>query len=162
MATKPFPTRNDLPAEARARVIDLLNQNLADLTDLYTQTKHAHWNVKGPTFYQTHLLLDELAGTVNGFVDEVAERATALGGVAHGGSKHVAANSRLAEFPRDVFEAQAVIAAVADRFAVVAKSVRAAIDDANTNGDADTADLFTEVSRGIDKSLWFLEAHHQK
>ena len=162
MATKTFPTRNDLPADSRSRVIDLLNQNLADLTDLYTQTKHAHWNVKGPTFYQTHLLLDELAEKVEGFADEVAERATALGGVAHGGAKHVAAHSRLPEFPRDVFGDQAVIAAAADRYAAVAKNLRSAIDEANTHGDADTADLFTEVSREIDKALWFLEAHHQK
>jgi starvation-inducible DNA-binding protein len=162
MAAKHFHTRNDLPAESRAKVIDLLNQNLADLADLYTQTKHAHWNVRGPTFYQTHLLLDELAKKVNEFADEVAERAAALGGVAHGGAKHVAAHSRLPEFPRDVFDAQAIIAAAADRYAAVAKNVRAAIDEANTHGDADTADLFTEVSRAIDQALWFLEAHLQK
>src|SRR5438270_467828 len=126
MAAKPFHTRNDLPAESRAKVIDLLNQNLTDLTDLYTQTKHAHWNVKGPTFYQAHLLLDELAETVEDLADEVAERATALGGVAHGGAKHVAARSRLPEFPRDVFDAQAVIAAAADRYGAVASVLRGA------------------------------------
>ena len=162
MATKLFPTRNDLPAESRSKVVDLLNQNLSDLTDLYSQTKHAHWNVKGVNFYQTHLLLDTLAEEVEEFIDTVAERATSLGGVANGGVKWTAAHSRLPEFPRDVSEAQALIGTIADRYAAVARSVRAAIDEANTHGDADTADLFTEVSRGIDKSLWFLEAHLQK
>jgi starvation-inducible DNA-binding protein len=162
MAAKTFQTRNDLPAESRGKLIDLLNQNLADLTDLYAQTKHAHWNVKGPTFYQVHLLLDELAEKVEEFVDEVAERATALGGVAQGGAKHVAAHSRLPEFPRDTFEVQAVLHAMAERYGIVAKNVRAAIDESDTHGDADTADLFTQVSREIDKFLWFLEAHLQK
>jgi len=162
MSKKTFPTRHDLPADSRSKLIDLLNQNLSDLTDLYSQTKHAHWNVKGVNFYQTHLLLDQLAEEVEEFVDLVAERATTLGGVANGGVKWTAAHTRLQEFPRDVFDAQAVIASIADRYAAVAKGVRSAIDESNTLGDADTADLFTEVSRGIDKSLWFLEAHLQK
>lgn len=162
MAAKLFASRNDLPADSRGRLVDLLDQNLADLTDLYSQTKHAHWNVKGPNFYQLHLLLDQLAEKVEDFADEVAERATALGGVAHGGAKQVATRTRLPEFPKDVFEGLAVVAAVADRFATVGKSAREAIDESNTLGDADTADLFTEVSREIDKSVWFLEAHLQK
>ena len=29
-------------------------------------------------------------------------------------------------------------------------------------GDADSADLFTSVSRGVDKSLWFVEAHEAR
>lgn len=159
---KLFPSRNDLPADNRAKLVELLDQNLADLTDLYLQTKHAHWNVKGPNFYQLHLLLDQLAEKVEDLVDEVAERATALGGVAHGGAKAVAARTRLPEFPKDVFDGMAVVAAVADRYAAAGKNARAAIDESNTFGDADTADLFTEVSREIDQSLWFLEAHLQK
>jgi starvation-inducible DNA-binding protein len=55
----------------------------------------------------------------------------------------------------------AVVDLVAARYAALAVSSRKAIETANTAGDADTADLFTEVSRGLDKSLWFLEAHLQ-
>jgi hypothetical protein len=32
-------------------------------------------------------------------------------------------------------------------------------DEATALNDADTADLFTEISRGVDKSLWMVEAH---
>jgi starvation-inducible DNA-binding protein len=156
-----FPTRHDLPADARDQLIRLLNQQLADTTDLRTQTKHAHWNVKGPNFIALHKLFDELADLLSGFADEIAERATALGGVAHGTARHVAANSRLPEFPRDAFKWDAVVAALADRYAHLAKTTRGAIDESDRLGDKDSADLFTEVSRGLDKSLWFLEAHLQ-
>lgn len=158
-ALKTFPTRHDLPADARRKLIALLNQQLADTTDLRTQTKHAHWNVKGPNFIALHKLFDELAELLDGFADEIAERATALAGVATGTARAVAANSRVPEFPSDAFDWKAVVTALADRYANLAKSTREAIDASDELDDKDTADLFTEVSRGLDKSLWFLEAH---
>src|SRR6476646_3120699 len=79
-----FPTRNDIPADNRTKLVSILNQHLADTVDLMSQTKFAHWNVKGPNFYQLHLLFDELAEKLEQHVDEIAERATALGGVAMG------------------------------------------------------------------------------
>ena len=158
-ALKSFSTRNDLPADARQKLIALLNQQLADTTDLRTQTKHAHWNVKGPNFIALHKLFDELAEQLSEFADEIAERATALGGVATGTARVVAANSRVPEFPSDAFDWKAVVTALADRYANLAKTTREAIDRSDELGDQDTVDLFTEVSRGLDKSLWFLEAH---
>src|SRR5262245_38629171 len=114
-----FRTRIDLPADTRARMIDLLNQQLADLFDLYSQTKQAHWNVKGEEFYQLHELFDELAGGVLEFVDLVAERATALGGEARGTARMAAANSRVPEYPEGVFDSLPTVDAVADRYAAV-------------------------------------------
>ena len=160
-ALKSFSTRHDLPADARQKLIALLNQQLADTTDLRTQTKHAHWNVKGSNFIALHKLFDELAALLNGFIDEIAERATALGGVATGTARVVAANSRVPEFPPDAFDWKAVVTALADRYANLAKTTREAIDQGDELGDQDTVDLFTDVSRGLDKSLWFLEAHLQ-
>jgi starvation-inducible DNA-binding protein len=159
VAAKTFHTRHDLSADNRRKLIALLNQQLADTTDLRTQTKHAHWNVKGPNFIALHKLFDELAELLDGFVDEIAERATALGGVATGTARVVAANSRVPEFPADAFDWKAVVTALADRYANLAKSTRDAIEASEELDDKDTADLFTEVSRGLDKSLWFLEAH---
>ena len=146
--------------EALAKV-DLLNQQLADTFDLYSQTKQAHWNVKGTDFYQLHLLFDSLAGGVLEFVDTIAERATSLGGVALGTARMAADNSSLKEYPVDAVDGRSHLEAVAARFAAVANSTRAAIDTADEAGDADTADLLTGVSRGLDKALWFLEAHIQ-
>jgi starvation-inducible DNA-binding protein len=156
-----FETRIDLPADGREELIALLNQQLADTFDLYGQTKQAHWNVKGPQFYQLHELFDELADQVNGYVDLIAERVTALGGTALGTVRMAAEDSRLAEYPLDPGGSMQHVEAVADRFATVAATTRSAIAAAEKEDDAATADLLTEVSRGLDKSLWFLEAHLQ-
>lgn len=155
-----FPTRNTLPEETRHTVIGLLNQALADLTDLYSQTKHAHWNVKGMQFIALHELFDDFAETIETHIDTIAERITALGGVAYGTIRMAATASQLAEFPT-VYEGKAVVEALAERYAQAGTTVRAAIDASARAGDADTADLFTEVSRDLDKQLWFLEAHLQ-
>jgi starvation-inducible DNA-binding protein len=159
--TPAFQTRNGLEHETRARMIALLNQFLADAFDLMSQTKFAHWNVKGENFYQLHLLFDSLAEKVEGHVDEIAERLTALGGVAAGTARQAAANSRLAEFPSNTHKGMDVVAALSDRYAQVSNAMREAIDDADEAGDKDTADLFTQVSRDLDQSLYFLESHLQ-
>src|SRR5262245_27277452 len=156
-----FPTRIDIPSESRAKLVSLLNQQLADTFDLMSQTKFAHWNVKGPNFIALHKLFDELAEKLEGHVDEIAERATALGGVAMGTVRQAAARSHTPEYPAGTCKDMAVVTALAERVAAVGKSTRAAIDSADGLGDQDTVDLFTEVSRDLDQSLYFLEAHLQ-
>ncbi len=156
-----FRTGIDIPAEKRAPLIDLLNQSLASTFDLASQTKQAHWNVKGKDFYQLHELFDEIAGELNEFVDLIAERVTALGGYACGTARMAAENSSLPEYPTDAVEGMDHVAALADRFARYATHVRAAIDESDGLGDKSTADIYTEVSRAVDKRLWFLEAHLQ-
>ena len=154
-------TRHDLPAETRAAVVDQLNQHLADLTDLFTQTKYAHWNVKGRQFYQLHLLFDQLAETVDESIDEVAERVTALGGLARGTARMAVENSRLEEFPVDTISADDVLRVMADRYAATAEHVRGGIDQADEQGDKGSADLLTGIVHMLDQSLYFLEAHLQ-
>ncbi|MCA9908493.1 MAG: DNA starvation/stationary phase protection protein Dps [Anaerolineae bacterium] len=156
-----FTTRNDLPQRVRATMVDMLNQQLADVFDLYSQTKQAHWNVKGMQFMQLHELFDSLAGTVLGYVDMIAERATALGGYAQGTARMAAEHSTLEEFPEQIVEGKQVLEVLAERYAQFAASTRAAIETALEHEDQDTADLMIEVSRDIDKALWFIEAHLQ-
>lgn len=159
--TVQFATRIDLDKEVRAAMIELLNARLADVSDLYSQTKQAHWNVKGPQFMMLHKLFDDFAEELLEYADTIAERVTALGGAALGTVRMAAAASSLAEFPADAYDGMAVVAALSDRYAALGASTRAAIGAADKADDADTADLFTGVSRGLDKSLWFLEAHLQ-
>ena len=156
-----FPTRNDIPADSRTKLVSLLNQQLADTFDLMSQTKFAHWNVKGPNFIALHKLFDRLAGKLAEHVDTIAERATALGGVAMGTARQAAAMSHTPEFPTGTFKGQEVVAALADRYAAVGRSTREAIDRADELHDQDTMDLFIDVSRDLDQSLYFLEAHLQ-
>jgi starvation-inducible DNA-binding protein len=156
-----FETRIDISADAREKLVELLNVRLADSFDLYSQLKQAHWNVKGSDFIQLHELYDTVAEDVLEFVDTIAERATALGGLALGTARMAAEATTLDEYPIDAVVGEETVAVVADRLAAFGASAREAIDTATELGDMDTADLFTEVSRAIDKHLWFVEAHLQ-
>ncbi len=157
-----FDTAVGLSEETRVSMIRLLNQELADTTDLYSQTKQAHWNVKGIHFYQLHLLFDQLAEKRQGEADELAERATELGGYALGTVRRAAANSRLPEIPTGINAGVDYVQALVERYGIHANGMRAAIDEADEAGDKDTADLCTEISRELDKDLWFLQAHLQE
>lgn len=156
-----FPTRNNLPPGVRRQMIGLLNQHLADVFDLYSQTKQAHWNVKGRQFYSLHLLFDDLAARIFPHVDALAERVTALGGVARGTVRMATASSRLVELPQGGVTGAQSVEELARRYAQLAASARLAIDDSSQAGDQGTSDLFIEVGRDLDKALWFLEAHVQ-
>jgi starvation-inducible DNA-binding protein len=156
-----FKTKNDLSEATRVKAIELLNARLADCKDLQTQTKQAHWNVKGPSFIGLHKLFDEINDAVEDYVDDIAERAVQLGGVAEGTARMVAKRSSLTEYAAKGGDGHAHVEALSSALAAFGKAARKAIAEANELGDLDTADLFTEVSRGIDKWLWFVEAHLQ-
>ena len=160
-STRSFSTSVDIPLERRRQLNKLLNQHLADSFDLLSQVKQAHWNVKGSDFWQLHKLFDEVAEEVEDWVDQVAERVTALGGYATGTVRMAAASSTLPEFPTDITESMDYVKAVAARLSAFTNSAREAIDQTDELGDANTADLFTEISRCADKYLYFLEAHLQ-
>jgi starvation-inducible DNA-binding protein len=154
-------TQNNLPEPIRRKSIDLLNQQLADVLDLGLQAKQAHWNVKGPHFIGLHELFDKVAEELEEFTDDIAERAVELGGVALGTIQIVSKKSRLSAYPLELTSGQKHVAALSGALAKFGTTTRAAIDTAAKAGDADTADLFTEVSRGVDKLLWMVEAHVQ-
>jgi len=156
---KTYSTRIDIAEDVRAQVIEILNQTLAATLDLKTQTKQAHWNVKGENFIQLHELFDAMSGELEEYVDMVAERVTALGGTALGTARIAASESILPEYPLDAISGMEHVTALADRYGVYGKHVREAIDSTGNLGDADTSDMYTEISRTIDKRLWFLEAH---
>ncbi len=156
-----FQTHIDLAADTRQHMIELLNRRLAATLDLYTQTKQAHWNVKGTNFFQLHELFDLLAGHVFEFIDTIAERVTALGGYALGTARMAAQSSELAEYPREAVDGRQHLEALIDRFSRYTADNRKALDAAQNDDDQATADIFTDVARAIDKDLWFLEAHLQ-
>ena len=156
-----FPTRNDLPEASRVEIIELLNQRLADSIDLQTQCKQAHWNVKGPAFIALHKLFDEINESVEEYVDLLAERVVQLGGTAHGTARIVAERSQLADYPLTISSARDHVEALADALAAFGRTVRVGIEEMNELEDAGSADLLTEISRGVDQWLWFVEAHVQ-
>src|SRR5258708_38582400 len=156
-----YKTENDIPQELRLKLNVLANQGLADAVDLQLQMKQAHWNVKGPSFIGLHELFDKIDEAVEAYVDMIAERIVQLGGTAEGTVRNAAQRSRLPEYPLTISDGKAHVEAVAIALATFGAMASSMITEANELQDADTADLFTEVSRGIDKWLWFVEAHSQ-
>jgi starvation-inducible DNA-binding protein len=154
-------TKIDIPKENREKLIDLLNQRLADATDLKSQAKQAHWNVKGPNFIALHELFDQVSKDLDPHIDDIAERVTTLGGTAMGTVRLAAQNSSLNEYPHEISDGTAHVDALSSALADFGKKVRADIDKSEGLDDKDTADLFTGISRDVDKLLWFVEAHIQ-
>ena len=156
-----YETENDISQKRRVELNALMNQRLADAVDLQMQMKQAHWNVKGPSFIGLHELFDKVDEAIESYVDMIAERIVQLGGIAEGTVRVAAARTRLPEYPLDIADGMAHVEAVARALSTFGQEVRSTINQADDLDDADTGDLFTEVSRGIDKWLWFVEAHSQ-
>ncbi|MGB8324636.1 MAG: DNA starvation/stationary phase protection protein Dps, partial [Candidatus Acidiferrum sp.] len=156
------PSSVGVPENNRQAIIALLNQRLADSTDLRTQVKWAHWNVKGMHFIQVHELFDSIAGHLEEQTDTLAERVTTLGGVANGTVREAAAKSGLKEADLEASGAESMLKFLVHNVAHHANALRTGVQESDDLGDAITADVFTQLTRELDKDLWFLEAHLQK
>jgi starvation-inducible DNA-binding protein len=161
-AKQEIETRIGIPDETREQITETLNQQLADMFDLFSQTKQAHWNVKGSDFYQLHKLFDKLAEGLLEDIDLLAERVTALGGVAMGTVHMAAGASRLPEFPSRSVQSMTSVEVLAVRYASLAETTRSAINTVSEQQDETTANILQDISAELDKDLWMLEAHLQK
>jgi starvation-inducible DNA-binding protein len=153
------PTRMDIPAEIRRYVIQLLNQTLACTVDLRSHVKQAGWNVRGHAFAPLQALFTATASELDAYADLMAERIAVLGGVARGTTHTAATQSMLEEYPDTLEDGHAHVVALAERFGPYATAMRGGIALAADVEDADTAAVYTDISRGVDKRLWILEAH---
>ena len=153
------PTSNTLSENIRAQSVGLLNRHLAAAIDLQAQLKQARWNVRGPGFIAIHTLFDKVAGEAGGYADLIAERAGGLGGTANGTVQNTAERTFLLRYPFGVANEEKHVFAVSGALAAFGESARAAITQAAAYGDAETADLFTEISRGVDQQLWLVKSH---
>ena len=154
-------TRNNISLDIRKQIVDLLNKSLADTVDLHAMLKNAHWNIKGSQFIALHKLFDELASELLMHIDTIAERTTSLGGTAHGTLQQAVSSSSLEPYPTNIFDAEDHLNALAARFATIGQATRICIDKTNQLNDMATNDLYIDLARYLDKSLWFIEAHLQ-
>ena len=157
-----YSVRIDIPPEIRLYVIQLLQQTLACTVDLRSQIKQACWNVKGHDVVLLHALFATMATELDAYTDLVAERLVVLGGVARGTARTAATHSRLPEYPGTIMDGDAHVRALTECFASYATALRADIAHATEGEDAGSAAIYTDISRGVDKRLGFLEAylHH--
>jgi starvation-inducible DNA-binding protein len=149
------------PQGGHGKLVALMNQRLSDAIDLSSQLKQAHWNVKGPNFIGLHELFDKIHTATETYVDQIAERIVQLGGIAEGTTRVAAARSLLSDYPLEIVDGIAHVDAVHRALATFRGEVRNTICEADDLGDGDTADLLTDMSRGLDQWLWFVGAHGQ-
>jgi starvation-inducible DNA-binding protein len=159
---KMYPTRVALSGNVKSEVVQIFQEQLANASDLYSQAKFAHWNVKGDNFYQLHLLFDSVAETVEAHIDPIAERLTQLGGVANGTIRQAASTSKIPEYDFNaVGGGMAHVKALADALGHYAKLMRKASEDVDDAGDKPSADFFNQLIVEAEKQLYFLESHIQ-
>ena len=149
------------PDKNRQAIVALLNARLADSIDMRSQIKWAHWNVKGMHFIQLHELFDSVQEHVDDASDTIAERIAALGGVANGTVREVAAKSGLKEADLSASDGPSQLKWLVHNFAHHVNALRTAVQESDDLEDPITTDLFTAMTRELDKDLWFLEAHLQ-
>lgn len=154
-------TKNDLAEKTRRKMIDLLNQNLADALDLHLQGKQAHWNVKGPSFSALHELFDKVEEKVEEFADDIAERAVALGGVALGTARVAAKHSRTREYPLDISNGREHVEALAGALAAFGSPLAPRLTRRRKQATPARPICSPKFLAAPTSLLWFVEAHAQ-
>jgi starvation-inducible DNA-binding protein len=152
---------NALPEEQQAKLIELLNRRLADAIDLRLQSRQAYWNVKGPHFMALRELFDKVAQGVEEDANLIAARIVQLGGRAEGTAHAVAGRSSLDGYRLATAVGNGHIDALSQTLTNFGRHARYASEQATLLQDADTAAIFTEIARGIDTWLWFVQTSQQ-
>jgi starvation-inducible DNA-binding protein len=149
-----------LPSETRQYSCERLNQVLADTQILYALYKKHHWLMRGPTFYQLHLLLDKHAEEQLGLVDALAERVQTLGGIAVGDPRHVAELTRVPRPPDGAEEVPAMLSRLLEAHEMILTETHDAAARIMAMGDDGTNDLLvSDILRTNELQAWFLAEH---
>ncbi len=154
-----YKNRVALPDDVKHKVVQVMQERLAEATDMYSQAKFAHWNVKGDNFYQLHLVFDSVADVIGKHADPIAERITQLGGVANGTIRQAACVSRIPEYPVDTIAGMEHVQALADALGHYCEKLREASDKIDDLGDEPSSDFFKQLVVEAEEQLYFLESH---
>src|SRR5690606_37536430 len=109
-----------------------------------------------------HKLFDDLAEEIEGHIDIIAELIESLGGTALGTIQSIAGHTQLRLYPIDIFLAKDHIEHLTHNFAILGELSRNNIKASEAFEDIVTGDVYIALTRFLDKSLWFLQAHMQK
>jgi starvation-inducible DNA-binding protein len=151
------PIKSPLSEADKEITGNALQATLVDLVDLSLIAKQAHWNVVGSNFRSAHLQLDELVNTARQYVDEVAERANAIGISPNGKAKTVVESSGVPEYPDNWQSVESTVAAIVDILAALIERLRQRIDETDKS-DLVTQDLLIEITRALEEAHWMWQA----
>ncbi len=154
-----YPNRVALSDEIKKQVVGVMQESLAEASDMYSQAKFAHWNVKGDNFYQLHLLFDHIAKVIGKQVDPIAERITQLGGVANGTIRQAACTSKIPEYPVQTVAGMDHVRALSDSLGHYCQELREASEKVGDIGDDPTSDFYNQLIIDAEEQLYFLESH---
>ena len=144
----------------RQAVVEILNRLLSDEYVLYTRTRNYHWNVTGPDFSELHKFFENQYEAVDGIIDEVAERARALGGKSLGTLKEFLEKTQLEEFPKKYPDAAAMISNLLADHETIIESLRKNLGIcAEKYGDMGTSDFLTGLMEQHEKMAWMLRSY---
>ena len=149
-----------LAHNARMLSCERLNQILSDSQILYSLYKKHHWLMRGPTFYQLHLLLDKHAGEQLKLIDQIAERIQTLGGIAVSDPRHVAEITRVPRPPNGCEEVPAMLSRLLEAHELILVDAHDAAKRTADLGDDGTNDvIISDVIRTNEMQTWFLAEH---
>ena len=149
-----------LEEKVRQKSVENLNQVLVDTMTLRDLYKKHHWQVSGPTFYQLHLLFDKHFEEQAELVDQIAERISALGGVAYAVAADVAENTKIPRPPKDREEVPVQISRLLEAHEIILEEARKFADEVSDGGDEGTNDLLiSDVVRTNEIQVWFVSEH---
>ncbi|TCC00509.1 DNA starvation/stationary phase protection protein [Micromonospora zingiberis] len=149
-----------LSYDARMYSCERLNRVLADTRILHSLYKKHHWLMRGPTFYQLHLLLDKHADEQLALVDMVAERIQTLGGIAVGDPRHVAEITRIPRPPDGAEEVPAMLSRLLEAHETILTDAHDAAARVAEQGDDGSNDLLvSNVIRTNELQTWFIAEH---
>lgn len=148
-----------LNEEARRGVAAILNRTLADEYVLYTKTRNYHWNVVGPRFNDLHKFFEAQYEVIDDAIDEIAERARALGEPAAGTLAEFLRLARLSEATPAANDNQMIANLLADHESLI-RSLRQDLETcASKFQDAGNQDVLTGLMEEHEKMAWMLRAH---
>lgn len=157
--TNRSPYVSSLDKSTRETSTKLLNSALVDAISLSTAIKQAHWTIQGPSFIGLHELLDGVNERMREAIDTIAERCIILGGQTTGTLQQAESQTDIEPYPSDITWQGDHVEELTKRLMAFGGKLRTSIEKAGEAGDEDTADLFTEISRVVDKDAWFIGAH---
>lgn len=144
----------------RSKVIEILNTLLADEVLLYTKLRKFHWNIVGARFKGLHELFEEQYTQLETLIDQVAERARTLGGVAIGTMAEFQEHARLKENPGENPDAESMIKEIVRDHEVLIRQLRAEISrTAETYEDIGTEGFLADLLEQHEEMSWMLRAH---